>query len=96
MGVNLPVVVDDGVESMSHGEDRALPEGDTNRRLNEVIGLEVDGGSRLVENEDSRPFEHRPREADQLTLPNAEADTTSPHHTTPHEAAQLIGTNCGQ
>ena len=70
----IPAVVHDGVQPVCYREDRALFELITDRQLDERVHLEVDGRRRFVEDEDLRLSEQGPREADQLSLADTEAD----------------------
>ncbi len=43
------VVTDDGVDPVRDGEDGAVCEGLSNRRLYQEVGLKVDGGGGLIQ-----------------------------------------------
>ena len=73
LGMCLPVTVHDSVEPMSDCEDGAVGELSSNRLLDQLVGLEVDGSSRLVQNEDLGLAEDGTCQTDQLTLANTDA-----------------------
>ena len=65
-----PIIVHDGVESVSHSENRAVLEAVPDRLLDELVRLQVHGGCRLVQHEHLGAPHQGPRHADQLPLAN--------------------------
>ena len=66
-----PVVVDDGVDPVSYGDDRTVPQVFPDSPLYQSVCVHVHGRRRLVQHQDLSPTEERPRQAQQLALPNA-------------------------
>ena len=68
----LPVIVHDGIEPVSNGDDGAFFKLVANGCLYEVVGLHVHGGSRLVQHQDPCLSQQCPSKTGQLALPNTE------------------------
>ena len=66
----LPVTVHDGVKSVGDGDDRAGRELCPDGVLDEFVCLQVDGGGRLVQNQDLGLVQQSAGETHQLTLTN--------------------------
>ena len=64
---------------MSDREDGALAEGVADRVLDQLVGLEVDGGRRLVEDQHLGAAQHGAREAQQLSLAHTATPATQRH-----------------
>ena len=64
----LPVAVHYGVDAMRNGEYRAVGELATNRLLNQIVRLQVDGRRCFVENENFRLAQKGTSETHQLPL----------------------------
>ena len=64
------VIVQDGVEAMGYGENRAVPKLGTNRLLDEVIRFHVNGRSGFIQHKNLCLAQKSSGQADQLTLPN--------------------------
>lgn len=65
------IVVEDCCEAMRDRENRAACKRRAYRRLYKRVGSEIDGGGRLVEDEDLRVAEEGAREAHKLALADA-------------------------
>ena len=68
---NPPIVIHDGIKSVSNGEYSASFELLSDGVLDEVVRLHVDGGRGLVQNEHLGLPEQRPRQTHQLPLTHA-------------------------
>ncbi len=68
---DAPVAVEDGVEPVRDREDGAVSELLADRVLDELVRLQVDGGRRLVQNQNLRLAQQRPRQTHELPLPHA-------------------------
>ncbi len=68
---SLPVVVDDGVQSVRDRQDRAFAELRSYGVLDECIGVQVDRRRRLVQHQNDTLPENRSRQTQQLTLTDA-------------------------
>ena len=64
----LPRVIHDGIQSMRYRQYGAVFELHSDSVLDEVIGLKVNGGRRLVQHQDLGLPQQRSSQADQLTL----------------------------
>ena len=62
------VVVEDRVESVGDGDDRAVAELSPDRLLNQFVRLQIHGRRRFVHDEDLALPQDGPREAEQLLL----------------------------
>lgn len=65
------VAVHDGVQSVSNGDGGAVGELLLDGRLDEVIGLQIHGGSGLVHDQNLGFPKQSPGQAQQLPLPDA-------------------------
>mmetsp|Transcript_29498 Transcript_29498/g.89622 ORF Transcript_29498/g.89622 Transcript_29498/m.89622 type:complete len:490 (+) Transcript_29498:1116-2585(+) len=63
-----PVALHDGVEPVGDGEHGGVGHLAAQRLLDQLVRLHVDGSGRLVEDENARALEQRPRHADELPL----------------------------
>jgi len=72
----LLVVVHDGVDSVCDGQHRTVSELAAYCRLDQIIGLRVDGRRRLIKDQHLGLTEQRTSQAHQLLL------THTAHHTT--------------
>ena len=61
LAANLPIIVHDGVEAVSDGEHRTIPELCLDRGLDQVVCLQVDRRRRLVQDQDLGLPEQGPR-----------------------------------
>src|SRR6218665_1668472 len=81
-----PRIVHDCVESVGYRQNRASGKLFANRRLDETIGLQVDGRSRLVQHQDLRLAQNGSCQTDQLAMSNARSkwgkSFTTDHMTT--------------
>ena len=66
-----PVVVDDSVDPMRHGQHGAVGELVPDGGLEEAVRLVVHGRRRLVQHQQPRPPQQGPSQAHQLTLTHA-------------------------
>ena len=69
--VSLPIRVHDSVEPVSNGEYGAVSELGPDRRLDQLIRLQVHGCRRLIQDQDLGLTQEGPGQAEELTLTHA-------------------------
>ena len=70
MTVRVPVVVHDGVEAVSNGEDGGISKLCADGLLDEVVSLQVHSCRCLVQHQDLGLAQQSSRQTHQLTLPD--------------------------
>ena len=73
----------DGAEAVGDEEGGAVPEKMVDGGLDQLLGLGVDGGGGLVQDENSGVGQHRPGEGDQLLFPSGEPVAALAHVAVP-------------
>ncbi len=84
--VLIPIVIQNGVDPVSHTQDGTVPEFLPDRRLDEIVCLHVTGRRRLVQDQDSAFPEQGTSQTEELTL----TDTIANEKTVRHELKPAI------